>query len=186
LTRIKTEVEFKGSQAKVSIDLDGSGKVNLSSGSSFLDHMLHAFSRTAIVDLKAQTNGDYYLGEVLGSAIGKALDRALGDRNGIRRYGSSSIPMDESLANVSLDFSGRPYVIFTGEFQNEKIGDLDSQQIKSFLEALAYGARLTLHINFYGENDHHKAESIFKALGFAVREAMRKEGSGIPSTKGLI
>jgi len=186
LAQIKTEVEFRGSKAKVSIDLNGSGKINLSSGSSFLDHMLHAFSHTAMVDLRAQTNGGYYIGEALGIAIGQALDRALGDRSGIRRYGSSSIPMDESLANVSLDFSGRPYVIFTGEFQNEKIGDLDSQQIKCFLVALADGARLTLHVKFYGENDHHRAESIFKALGLAVREAIRKEGTGVPSTKGLI
>jgi len=186
LVQIKTEVECKGSKAKVSIDLNGSGKVNLSSGSSFLDHMLHTFSHTAMLDLRVQANGGHYLGEALGSAIGRALDQVLGDRSGIRRYGSSSVPMDESLANVSLDFSGRPYLIFAGEFRSEKIGDLESQQVKRFLEALADGARLTLHVKFHGENDHHKAESIFKALGLAVREATKKEGTGVPSTKGLI
>ncbi len=173
--------------SSVSIDLDGSGKANLSSGSAFLDHMLSAFSRTGLIDLDAKTSDDSYSGyRDLGNAIGLAIDSALGDRDGIRRYGSATIPMDESLSDVALDFSGRAYIVFEGNFKGDRIGDLETQEIKPFLEALADGARMTLHIRFYGENDHHKAESIFKALGFAVRQAVIKEGKGIPSTKGVI
>ena len=112
--------------------------------------------------------------------------RSLGDRSGIRRYGSASVPMDEALADVALDFSGRPYLVMAGEFRGERIGDFEVQLLQPFLEALCVGARLTLHVRFYGENDHHKAESIFKALGFAIRQAVAKEGTGVPSTKGVI
>lgn len=177
----------RGSKANVSVDLDGSGKADLSSGSAFLDHMLNAFSRTGLLDMEAKASGrSYYYCESLGNAIGLALDSALGDHSGIRRYGSAAVPMDESLAEVALDFSGRTYLVFTGNFKGDRIGDLETQQIKPFLEALSKGARLTLHIRFYGENDHHKAESIFKALGLALRQAVAKEGKGIPSTKGVI
>lgn len=177
----------RDSQASVSIDLDGSGEVNLASGSAFLDHMLNAFSRTGMLDMDAEMSGDSYSSyQSLGNAIGLAIDSALGDRDGIRRYGSATVPMDESLANVALDFSGRTYVVFTGSFKSDRISDLEAQRIKPFLESMADGARMTLHIRFYGENDHHKAESIFKALGFAVRQAVTKEGRGIPSTKGMI
>lgn len=182
----EAEVEFKGSKACVSLNLDGSGAVDLCSGWGFFDHMLNAFSRTGLFDLKAQSEGGYYRAEALGKAIGQALDRALGDRSGIRRYGSAAVPMDEALAEVALDFSGRPYLVFAGEFRGDGIGDFETWQIRAFLEALANGARLTLHVRFYGENDHHKAESIFKALGFAIRQAVAKEGTGVPSTKGVI
>jgi len=187
LRKGKANFEHRDSKASVSIDLDGSGKVDISSGSAFLDHMLMAFSRTGLIDLDVKVSGSSYSSyRVLGNAIGLAIDSALGDRDGIRRYGSATIPMDESLADVALDFSGRTYIVFEGCFKGDRIGDLDTQEIKPFLEALADGARMTLHIRFYGENDHHKAESIFKALGFAVRQAVTKEGKGIPSTKGVI
>ncbi|MFB3766641.1 MAG: imidazoleglycerol-phosphate dehydratase [Methanotrichaceae archaeon] len=183
----KASFKRRDSLSSVSIDLDGSGKVDISSDSAFLDHMLNAFSRTGRLDLDAKVIGDgHNCYRALGNSIGLAIDMALGDRDGIRRYGSATIPMDESLADVALDFSGRTYVVFEGCFKGDKIGDLETQEIKRFLEALADGARMTLHIRFYGENDHHKAESIFKALGFAVRQAVTKEGKGIPSTKGVI
>lgn len=178
--------EFKGSKACVNLNLDGSGKVDLCSGWGFLDHMLHAFSRTGQIDLTARAEGGHWKAEALGAAIGKALDSALGDKSGIRRYGSAAVPMDEALAEVALDFSGRPYLVFAGEFRGDNIGDFETQAIRAFLEALVIGARLTIHIRFYGENDHHKAESIFKALGFAVCQAVAKEGTGVPSTKGII
>ena len=182
-----SDLEFGGAKANVNIDLDGSGKVSSSSGLAFLDHMLAAFSVTSRVDLVVNAEGSsYQLATVIGRAVGLALNDALEDRSGIRRYGSAVVPMDESLAEVALDFSGRPYIVFCGEFAGSSIGDLLTQDIKAFMESLADGARLTLHIRFYGENDHHKAESIFKALGFAVREAIRKEGTGVPSTKGVI
>jgi imidazoleglycerol phosphate dehydratase HisB len=187
LRRGKAEYERLAAKARVSIDLDGSGKAELSSGSAFLDHMLSALSRTGLLDLKAKVVGDgYYQHEALGNAIGLALDGALGDRSGIRRYGSACVPMDESLADVSLDLGGRSYLVFMGSFENQRIGDLEAQSIKPFLEGVAIGGRLTLHVSFYGENDHHKAESIFKALGLTLREAATLDGRGVPSTKGVI
>lgn len=182
----EVEAEFKGSKACASMDLDGSGVVNLCSGWGFFDHMLQAFSRTGQVDLTARSEGGYYRAEALGKVIGLAIDRSLGDRSGIRRYGGAVVPMDEALAEVALDFSGRPYLVFAGEFKGDRIGDFETSQIKAFLESLTVGARLTMHVRFYGENDHHKAESVFKALGFAVRQAVTKEGTGVPSTKGVI
>jgi imidazoleglycerol phosphate dehydratase HisB len=180
------ETELKGSKARVSLDLDGSGKISLQSGSAFLDHMLHAFSRTASLDLEAEAGAGIFRLEALGAVLGRALSDALKDRSGIRRYGSAAVPMDEALAEAALDFSGRPYLIFAAEFQGQRIGDLQTQDIKPFLEAVCVGARLTLHVRCYGENDHHMAESIFKALGFAVKQAAAREGSGVPSTKGVI
>jgi imidazoleglycerol phosphate dehydratase HisB len=177
---------FRGSKACAGLDLDGTGKADICSGSGFLDHMLRAFARTGLLDLTARAESGFYRNEALGEAIGLALDSALKDRSGIRRYGSAAVPMDEALAEVALDFSGRPSLVFTGKLKSERIGDFEVQGIGAFLEALANGARLTLHIRFYGENDHHQLESIFKALGLAVRQAVSKEGEGVPSTKGVI
>lgn len=182
----KAEGVFRECRANAALDLDGSGKALVSSGSGFLDHMLTALARTALLDLTAEAKPGFYKTQALGEAIGLALDESLGDRSGIRRYGSSSVPMDEALADVALDFSGRPYLVMAGEFRGERIGDLDVQLLQPFLEALCTGARLTLHVRFYGENDHHKAESTFKALGFALRQAWAQEGTGVPSTKGVI
>ena len=177
---------FRECRAVACLDLDGSGKATVNTGSGFLDHMLTALARTALLDLTAEAKPGFYKTQALGEAIGQALDECLGERSGIRRYGSSSLPMDEALADVALDFSGRPYLVMTGVFRGERIGDFEVQLLQPFLEALCVGARLTLHVRFYGENDHHKIESIFKAIGFAIREATAKEGTGVPSTKGVI
>lgn len=177
---------YRGCRAEASLDLDGTGKAMVATGYGFLDHMLTAFARTAQMDLSAQAETGLYSANALGEAIGLALNGCLGERIGIRRYGSSSVPMDGALADVALDFSGRPYLVVTGELQSGRIGDFEAHLLQPFLEALCVGARLTLHVRFYGENDHHKIESIFKALGFAIREAATKEGTGIPSTKGVI
>jgi imidazoleglycerol phosphate dehydratase HisB len=182
----EAKAEFNGSKASACLDLDGSGKADICSGSGFLDHMLKAFARTGHLDLRAKANGGLYNSEALGAAIGLTMDRALKDRSGIHRYGAAAVPMDEALAEVALDFSGRPYLIFAGKFNGDRIGDFEAQEVKSFLEALSNGARMTLHVRSYGENDHHMAESIFKALGLAFREAVAKEGAGVPSTKGVI
>lgn len=181
-----SEVIFRECRAKVELDLDGVGSAAVCSGSGFLDHMLTALARTAGLDLTAGADPGFYRIEALGAAIGQALDQSLGERRGIHRYGWACIPMDEALADVALDFSGRPYLILSGEFKGQSIGDFDLQLLVPFLEALTIGARLTLHVRFCGENDHHKAESIFKALGFAIRQAVAVEGTGIPSTKGVI
>ncbi len=180
------EFEFKGSKACVGLELDGSGRADVCSGWGFLDHMLTAFSRTGQLDLSARAEGGFWKAETLGNAIGLAFGSALGNGSGIRRYGFAAIPMDDALAEIALDFGGRAYLVFQGEFKGEKIGDFEIQQLRPFLEGLAHGARLTLHVRFTGENDHHKAESVFKALGLAVRQAVTKEGAGIPSTKGVI
>jgi len=182
----EAEGVFRDCRARASLDLDGSGKAVVSSGLGFLDHMLTALARTAQLDLTAQAEPGFYQTQALGAAIGQALDESLGDRSGIRRYGSASVPMDEALADVALDFSGRPYLVISGEFRGERIGDFEVQLLQPFLEALCVGARLTLHVRFYGENDHHKMESVFKALGFALRHAWAREGAGVPSTKGVI
>lgn len=184
----KSEAEglFRNCRAEAELDLDGTGMATVSSGSGFLDHMLTALAKTGSLDLIAKSEPGFYRIEALGSALGRALDACLADRSGIRRYGSSSVPMDEALADVALDFSGRPYLVMAGDFRGGSIGDFDVHLLKPFLEALCVSARLTLHIRFYGENDHHKAESIFKALGFALRQAAGREGTGVPSTKGVI
>jgi imidazoleglycerol-phosphate dehydratase len=180
------ECIYKDCRAKAEINLDGEGKATVNSGSGFLDHMLTALAKTSGWDLKAEPEPGFHKIGALGAAIGQALDKSLSERRGIKRYGSASVPMDEALADVSLDFSGRPYLILSGELKSARIGDFESDLLAPFLEALAVGARLTLHVRFYGENDHHKIESIFKALGLAVRQAAGLEGTAVPSTKGLI
>jgi imidazoleglycerol phosphate dehydratase HisB len=183
----KASNENHDAKAIVSLVLDGSGKADLASGSGFLDHMINSLARTSLMDLEARADGGTYRRTLaLGGALGRALDQALGDKSGIRRYGSGVVPMDEALAEVALDFSGRAYLVVQGRFEGDLIGDLESQNVLAFLEQMANEARMTLHIRFYGQNDHHKAESIFKALGLALREAARVEGTGIPSTKGVI
>ncbi len=180
------KAEFGPSEFRARLNLDGSGESKISSGSGFLDHMLGTFAKTGQLDLVVEGEGDLYRAETIGKAIGKAMNIALADRKGITRYGWSTVPMDEALSDISLDFSGRPFLIISGKFHSGRIGDFDLQQIKPFLEAFCYEARLTLNIRFNGENDHHQAESIFKALGLAVKMATKREGDSIPSTKGLI
>ena len=186
MRRGEAEGVFRKCRGQAKLDLDGTGTASVSSGSGFLDHMLTALARTGSLELSATSEPGFYRIEALGTALGRAFDVCLGDRSGIRRYGSSSVPMDDALADVALDFSGRPYLVMAGEFRGRSIGDFDIQLLQPFLEAFCVAARLTLHIRFYGENDHHKAESIFKALGFALRQAAGREGTGVPSTKGVI
>ncbi len=182
----EAEGAFRNCRAEAKLELDGEGTASVSSGSGFLDHMLTALAKTGSIDLAARSEPGLYRIEALGTALGRALDRCLGDRSGIRRYGSSSLPMDEALADVALDFSGRPNLVMSGQFHGQSIGDFDVQLLQPFLEAFCVAARLTLHIRFYGENDHHMAESIFKGLGFALRQAATREGTGVLSTKGVI
>ena len=177
---------FRECRAKAAIDLDGSGRAEAATGWGFLDHMLSAMARTANIDLVAEADEGLWRARALGKAIGLALDDALGDRSGICRYGSASVPMDEALADVALDFSGRPYLVLSGEFRGERTGDFELMLLEPFLEALFAAAGLTVHIRFYGENDHHKMECIFKALGLALRQAVARGSAGILSTKGVI
>jgi imidazoleglycerol phosphate dehydratase HisB len=181
-----SKAEFRGCKAEAQLDLDGSGKATIISRCGFLDHMLQAMARTGNLDLIASADPGLFSMQALATAIGQAMDDGLKDRRGIFRYGTFSVPMDEARADVSLDFSGRPYLVFSGVLKNEKIGDFEVQLLLPFLEAMCVAARLTLNIRVSGENDHHMVESIFKALGFAIRQAIKKDGTDIPSTKGVI
>lgn len=176
---------------QIEIDLDGSGKVDVTTGVGFYDHMLTAFGHHGLFDLTIKTDGDLHIDEhhtvedtalVLGSAIAEAL----GDRTGIRRYGTATIPMDEAVATAVVDIGGRPYAVVELPFITERLGALGTQMISHALEAFSRTAGCTLNISASGENDHHIAEAAFKALAYAVRTAVEIDPrrSGLASTKG--
>ena len=176
---------------RIVIDLDGSGEVDVETGVGFYDHMLTAFGHHALFDMSVSTEGDLHVDEhhtvedtalVLGSAIGEAL----GDRSGIRRYGSATIPMDEAVATAVVDLGGRPYAVIDLPFTTERLGSLGTQMVSHALEAFARSAGATLHVTAFGNNDHHIAEAAFKALAYAVRTAVEIDPrrTGIASTKG--
>ncbi len=175
----------------ISIDLDGSGEVAVATGVGFYDHMLTAFGHHGLFDLNIKTEGDLHIDEhhtvedtalVLGTAIADAL----GDRVGIRRYGTATIPMDEAVATAIIDIGGRPYAVIDLPFTTERLGALGTQMIPHALEAFARTAGCTLHVTASGSNDHHIAEAAFKALAYAVRTGVEVDPrrSGLASTKG--
>ena len=184
--------DTKETNVQVELNLDGSGKTDIDTGIGFLDHMLDLFAFHGSLDLKVHASGDldvddHHTVEDTGITLGTAFRKALGDRKGIQRYGSFTLPMDEALANVSLDISGRPYLVYNASFTREQIGMLSTEMIEEFFRAFAVAAGVTLHVNLqYGKNDHHKAEAIFKAFGHAVKEAVKVEGDQLPSTKGYL
>ncbi len=181
-------------QIWLELNLDGSGRYELETGIGFFDHMLSHLAKHGGFDLKLKAVGDLHIDdhhtvEDVGITLGQAFSQALGDKRGITRYGSSSVPMDEVLANCAVDLSGRPYLVFNAEFSSDKIGAFDTQLTKEFTQAFVNNAMINLHINVpYGSNDHHIAEGIFKALGRALAQAVAvKPGSDqIPSTKGVL
>ena len=178
----------------VSLELDGTGKAEVHSGIGFFDHMLNLFAAHGLFDLTVQCNGDievdgHHSVEDIGIALGDALKDALGDKKGIARYGSFYLPMDESLALVALDISGRPFLVYDGGEMAPMIGGYDTELTEEFLRAFAFHAGITLHVKvLYGTNSHHKVEAIFKALGHALRIAAGKDDrvQGVPSTKGVL
>ena len=185
----------KETQISVSVNLDGTGDFNISTGIGFLDHMLEQLSRHSLMDLQVQGQGDihidfHHMTEDTGIAIGEAVSKALGDLKGITRYGSATIPMDETLTRVNLDISKRPYLIWKVDFTKPKLGDMDTELFKEWFQAFAHGAGITLHVeNIYGENNHHIVESCFKALARAFRQAIDidpRKANAIPSTKGTL
>lgn len=185
--------DTKETQITVSIDLDGGGINRISTGVGFFDHMLTALAVHSGIDMDIEVKGDLYVDchhtvEDTGIALGAALCKALGDKGGICRYGSMLIPMDESLALVSLDISGRPFLVFDCSFVTDKIGEMDTQMVEEFFRALAFHAGITLHAKLlYGTNDHHKAEALFKALAHSLKQAVRPTGDAAPlSTKGVL
>lgn len=182
-------------QISVSLNLDGTGVYDVSTGIGFLDHMLEQLSRHSLIDLTVRAKGDIHIDfhhttEDSGIAIGQAVAQALGDRKGITRYGSALIPMDETLTQVALDLSNRPYLIWKVDFRRDKIGEMDTELFKEWFQAFAQAAGITLHVqNLYGENSHHIIESTFKALARALRQAVEidpRKADAVPSTKGVL
>ncbi|MEJ8541895.1 imidazoleglycerol-phosphate dehydratase HisB [Methanothermobacter wolfeii] len=176
---------------KVDLNLDGSGKSSINTGLRFLDHMLESLARHGLLDLEIEARGDvdvddHHTVEDVALALGEALKEALGDKKGIRRMSSAMVPMDDSLAMVALDLSGRPYTVLELGFREMKIGDVSAQNIRHFIESLAVSAAINIHASVRGENDHHMAEALFKALALSLRDAVRVEHGEIPSTKGRI
>jgi len=196
MTERSAEIEYKTkeTQTQVKLVLDGTGVHKISSGIGFLDHMLQQLAFHGLMDLEVTTQGDlevdcHHTVEDIGLAIGKALDQALGDRAGIRRYAHCYYPMDETLARAVIDLSGRPEFHFQGEFRQPSIGQLDTEMIPHFFKSLAITGRLTLHMALlYGENDHHKSEGLFKAFARALSDAVAPDPrrSGVTSTKGKL
>ena len=176
----------------LTLDLDGTGAGKIDTGCGFLDHMLTLFARHGDFDLTLTCRGDtrvddHHTVEDVGICLGLALKQALGDRAGIRRFGSCYVPMDEALTFTALDFSNRPYLVFDASMPQERIGEYDSCLTVEFMRALAMNAGITLHQKcFYGANAHHITEGLFKSLGMAVRDAVKVEGSGVVSTKGVL
>jgi len=180
---------------EVSIDLDGSGHAEISTGVGFLDHMLDLLARHSLVDMKVKAKGDlhvdfHHTSEDVGIALGEAFKQALGDKRGITRYASVDLPMDEALARVALDISGRPYLVWRVEFSRPKVGDMDTELFREWFQAFAANAGITLHVEcLYGENNHHIAESCFKGLARVLRLAVaidERHVDVIPSTKGRL
>ncbi len=185
----------KETRIKVTIALDGTGRSSCATGIGFLDHMLDQLARHSLIDLEVVAEGDLHIDfhhttEDCGITIGQALAKALGDRRGIQRYGHVLLPMDEALTRVAIDVSNRPYLIWKVGFSRPKIGEFDTELFKEFFQALAQAGGLTLHIdNLYGENNHHIAETCFKAVARALRQAIEldpRQAGAIPSTKGTL
>ena len=187
--------QTKETKIEVAVNLDGTGDYEVSTGIGFLDHMLEQLSRHSLIDLKVAAEGDLHIDfhhttEDTGIVIGEAVRAALGDFKGLTRYGSATIPMDETCTRVSLDVSQRPYLIWKVAFTKPKLGDMDTELFKEWFQAFAQAAGITLHIeNLYGENNHHIVESCFKGLARALREAIEidpRKSDAVPSTKGVL
>ncbi len=180
---------------KASVDLDGTGQYDVATGIGFLDHMIEQLSRHSLIDITLKAEGDLHIDfhhttEDSAIVLGQALAEALGERKGIRRFGSALSPMDETLTRVALDASNRPYLIWKVDLRRDKLGEMDNELFKEWFQAFAQHGGLTLHEeNLYGENTHHIVESCFKGLARALRQAIeidpRKAGA-VPSTKGSL
>ncbi len=183
--------ETKETKVAVELNLDG-GKVEIKTGIGFLDHMLTALGVHGGFGLDVFCSGDlnvdgHHTVEDVGITLGQAFGKALGDKSGIMRYGSAFIPMDESLGFCSLDISARPFLVFNAEFTNERVGEFDTCLTEEFMRAFAFNAGITLHLRVeYGSNDHHKIEALFKALAYALKQAVEPNRGGVISTKGTI
>lgn len=179
---------------KLSLNLDVQEPVDIDTGVGFFDHMLILFARHSLISLVVKVDGDLHVDshhtvEDVGIVLGQAIKEALGDKVGINRYGTSFVPMDETLGLSSLDLSGRSYLVFDCTFDNPKLGTFDTELVEEFFQALAFNLQMNLHLKIlHGKNNHHKAESLFKATGRALREAItiNPDIKGVNSTKGML
>ncbi|MCQ2507447.1 MAG: imidazoleglycerol-phosphate dehydratase HisB [Dorea sp.] len=195
MSRIATKTRTtKETDIYVSINLDGQGKNDIHTGVGFFDHMLDGFARHGLFDLTVKVNGDLHVDchhtiEDTGIVLGQCIAEAIGDKKGIKRYGSFMLPMDETLALCAIDLSGRPYFVFDASFAADRMGEMDTQMVREFFYAISYSAMMNLHLKvLYGENDHHKTEALFKAFGKALDVATMRENriDGAWSTKGVL
>lgn len=192
----KAEIARKTGETDIKLNLllDGGGDSNIDTGVGFLNHMLTLFAKHGLFDMAVKAKGDlevdaHHTVEDVGIALGQAIKAALGDKKSIRRYGTQFVPMDETLAMVSVDLGGRPFFVFDATFSGGRLGTMDTELVEEFFRAVAFQSDMNLHIKIlYGSNDHHKAEAVFKAFGRALDEASRLDDriSGVMSTKGVL
>ncbi len=187
--------ETKETQISARIDLDGTGAYDVSTGIGFLDHMLEQLARHSLIDITLRAKGDLHIDfhhttEDSGIVLGQAVAKALGDRAGIARYADVSLPMDEAMTRCAIDVSGRPFLVWNVEFSAGKVGDMDTELFREWFQAFAQNAGITIHVdNCYGANNHHIAETCFKALARALRQAITldpRQAGRVPSTKGTL
>lgn len=194
MREVSLERKTKETQIAIALNLDGENSIlesQIGTPIGFFNHMLELFAFHSGIALNVQAQGDvdvddHHLIEDTGILLGEAIYQALGSKRGIRRYGNCRLPMDESLAQIDLDFSGRPYLVFEATFHRDQVGDFSTEMVEEFLRALAFQAKMTLHVHVYGKNDHHQIEAIFKGLGRAIKEAIAIESDRLPSTKGVL
>ena len=189
------ERSTKETKIKASVDLDGTGAYDIATGIGFLDHMLEQLARHSLIDIALKAKGDLHIDfhhttEDCGIVLGQAVAKALADKQGIARYASVDLPMDETLTRVAVDVSGRPYLVWKVAFSRPKLGEMDTELFREFFQAFAQNAGITLHVeNLYGENNHHIAETCFKGLARALRAAVaidERQAGRVPSTKGTL
>jgi imidazoleglycerol-phosphate dehydratase len=190
--KAKIQRKTKETDVTLELNLDGTGKYEIDTGIGFLDHMLSHLSKHGKIDLVVMAKGDldvdaHHTVEDIAICLGEGLLKALGDKKGIARYGHSSVPMEETLADVSVDLSGRPHCIYNVEYRTDKIGDFDVECLEEMLRSFSNNGKFNLHINVpYGTNSHHIAEAVFKALGKSLAAAVAIVGTDVPSTKGQL
>ena len=188
----KIHRKTKETDINLSLNLDGLGKYEIDTGVGFMDHMLSHLAKHSKIDLTLKAKGDldvdaHHTIEDIAICLGECLVKALGDKKGIARYGHSSVPMEEAMANVSVDLSGRASCVYNVEYRTDKIGDFDVECLEEMLRSFSNNGKFNLHINVpYGTNSHHIAEAIFKGLGQALAEAVKIVGTDVPSTKGIL
>ena len=189
------ERSTKETKIKATVDLDGTGAYDIATGVGFLDHMLEQLARHSLIDITLKAKGDLHIDfhhttEDCGIVLGQAVAKALADKQGIARYASAYLPMDETLTRVAVDVSGRPHLVWKVQFSRPKLGDMDTELFREFFQAFAQNAGITLHVEtLHGENNHHIAETCFKGLARALRQAVAidpRQAGRVPSTKGTL